>query len=90
MLIKRNRQRHPFHLVDPSPWPFIGSFGAFALTFGGVMYMHSYSGGWTLFVTGFLSILFVMYITYMRLYMGETAASFAACNFQLLAYGTGD
>jgi len=61
ILVKRNRQRHPFHLVDPSPWPFVGSFGALSLTFGGVMYMHSYSGGWTLFLSGFLTILFVMY-----------------------------
>jgi len=61
ILVKRNRQRHPFHLVDPSPWPFVGSFGALSLTFGGVMYMHNYSGGWTLFLSGFLTILFVMY-----------------------------
>ena len=61
ILVKRNRQRHPFHLVEPSPWPFVGSFGALSLTFGGVMYMHNYSGGWTLFLSGFLTILFVMY-----------------------------
>jgi cytochrome c oxidase subunit 3 len=61
MLVKRNRNRHPFHLVDPSPWPLLSSFGALGLTFGGVMYMHNYSGGWTLFLTGFLTILFCMY-----------------------------
>jgi hypothetical protein len=37
-----NDQRHPFHLVDPSPWPLLGAFGAFGMTFGGVMYMHEY------------------------------------------------
>jgi len=57
-----NNQRHPFHLVDPSPWPFLGSFGALAMTFGGVMFMHSYQGGWGLFCCGFLTLLFTMYV----------------------------
>ena len=30
-------QRHPYHLVDPSPWPLIGSISALLLTTGGVM-----------------------------------------------------
>jgi len=58
---KFNDQRHPFHLVDPSPWPLIGSFGAFAMTFGGVMFMHNYLGGFNLFLIGFFTILFTMY-----------------------------
>jgi len=57
-----NDQRHPFHLVDPSPWPLLGAFGAFGMTFGGVMYMHSYQGGFGLFCTGFLTILYTMYV----------------------------
>lgn len=60
--IKKNNQRHPFHLVDPSPWPFMGAMGALALTFGCVMYMHSYSYGLGLFSFGFLTILFTMYV----------------------------
>lgn len=31
---------HPYHLVDPSPWPYIGASGAFFTTAGGVMYFH--------------------------------------------------
>nr|YP_009257430.1 cytochrome c oxidase subunit III [Haliclystus antarcticus]ANH09489.1 cytochrome c oxidase subunit III [Haliclystus antarcticus] len=31
---------HPFHLVDPSPWPYVGASGAFATTFGSVIYFH--------------------------------------------------
>lgn len=57
-----NKTRHPFHLVDPSPWPFFGSMSAFGLTFGGVMYMHSYRGGWFLFSLSFLGILLTMYL----------------------------
>ena len=26
--------KHPYHLVDPSPWPIMGAFSALALTFG--------------------------------------------------------
>jgi|TARA_Y100000991_G_scaffold156970_2_gene119636 cytochrome c oxidase subunit 3 len=58
----QNNQRHPYHLVDPSPWPLSGALGGFALTFGGVMFMHGYSGGWSLFCLGFLTILYTMYV----------------------------
>jgi len=52
--------RHPFHLVDPSPWPLVASSGALAATVGGVMWFHSYSGGGFLCATGMLTILYVM------------------------------
>ncbi len=32
--------KHPYHLVDPSPWPIVGSISALLLTGGTVMYMH--------------------------------------------------
>ena len=32
---------HPYHLVDPSPWPFIGSVSGFVMAIGAVMYMHA-------------------------------------------------
>jgi len=53
--LQKNNQRHPFHLVDPSPWPFVASLGALGLTFGGVMFMHNYSGGWSLFLSWFFN-----------------------------------
>ena len=55
------RTAHSYHLVDPSPWPLVAATGAFMLTSGGVLYMHKFIGGWSLFSTGFLTILFVMY-----------------------------
>ena len=39
---------HPYHLVDPSPWPFVGALSAFMITSGLVLFMHRYSGGWQL------------------------------------------
>lgn len=55
-----NTQGHPFHLVDPSPWPFTGAFGALTSTCGGVMYMHGYVGGGLTFILGFSLILLTM------------------------------
>ncbi|OAN49592.1 cytochrome B562 [Paramagnetospirillum marisnigri] len=31
---------HPYHLVDPSPWPLVGSISALVLAYGGVTYFH--------------------------------------------------
>ena len=54
-------QRHPYHLVDPSPWPIVAAVGAFTMTSGGVMWFHSYTGGgWCLF-TGLFLVLFTMF-----------------------------
>ena len=33
-------QQHPYHLVEPSPWPAVGSAAAFITAIGGVMFMH--------------------------------------------------
>nr|BBD14125.1 cytochrome c oxidase subunit 3 [Ophirina amphinema] len=54
-----NVVRHPFHLVDPSPWPFFTGFGALFVTFGGVMYMHGY--GSELLVLGFILLLLCLF-----------------------------
>jgi cytochrome c oxidase subunit 3 len=56
------KTRHTFHLVDPSPWPLVASLGAFFMTSGGVLYMHNFTGGGRLFLTGFATILYVMYV----------------------------
>ena len=37
--------KHPYHLVDPSPHPYVASLGVLGLTFGSVLYFHSYIGG---------------------------------------------
>uniref|UniRef100_A0AAU6PCZ7 Cytochrome c oxidase subunit 3 n=1 Tax=Diplonychus sp. TaxID=2977879 RepID=A0AAU6PCZ7_9HEMI len=35
-------KNHPFHMVDPSPWPLTGSIGAMTLVSGLVMWFHQY------------------------------------------------
>ena len=57
---KINKNIHPFHLVDPSPWPLLGSLGAYTATNGAVMWFHSYSGGGFLLTYGLLIIVLVM------------------------------
>ncbi len=59
---KKTENRHPFHLVDPSPWPLFGSISALSLTFGGVMYMHNYQGGGFLSFCGFFGIIYTMFL----------------------------
>jgi cytochrome c oxidase subunit III len=50
--------KHPYHLVDPSPWPIVGAIAAGLLTMGGVIYMHS--GVWWIVALGFLLVLVTM------------------------------
>lgn len=57
----KNTNQHPYHLVDPSPWPFVISFGLFFLTFGSAMYFHGYTGSSFLIFTGFFIILLTKY-----------------------------
>lgn len=38
-------KKHDYHLVDPSPWPLIGSIGAFLMAFGTILYFISRKEG---------------------------------------------
>ncbi|MBO6719010.1 MAG: cytochrome c oxidase subunit 3 [Rhizobiaceae bacterium] len=38
-------KHHDYHLVDPSPWPVIGSIGALIMAIGGVAWMRYLNGG---------------------------------------------
>nr|AVW86219.1 cytochrome c oxidase subunit 3 [Euthalenessa festiva] len=50
--------RQPFHLVEFSPWPITGSFGALLLTSGLAMWFHGYST--TCMTIGLIIILLTM------------------------------
>ncbi len=52
---------HPYHLVDPSPWPLIASFSALLLTGGGVMWMHASAIGPWVTLLGFAGVIYVMF-----------------------------
>jgi cytochrome c oxidase subunit III len=56
--------KHDYHLVNPSPWPFVGSVGALLAALGGVVWMRGLTaeegnfllsqGQWPLFAIGML------------------------------------
>ncbi|SME94680.1 cytochrome c oxidase subunit 3 [Tistlia consotensis] len=52
-------QHHPYHLVDPSPWPLIGAFSGGVLATGMVLFMHEITP-WLLPV-GILLVLTTMF-----------------------------
>ena len=57
-----SKHYHPFHIVDPSPWPYVGAVGCLGMTTGGVMYMHSYQYGDLLLFSSITIILLVMIV----------------------------
>jgi heme/copper-type cytochrome/quinol oxidase subunit 3 len=58
---QKNYQQHPFHLVDPRPWPLVASTAAGTILCGAVMWFHGYNGGGATLAFGMLGVLFVMY-----------------------------
>ncbi|HLJ64626.1 MAG TPA: cytochrome c oxidase subunit 3 [Stellaceae bacterium] len=50
--------KHPYHLVDPSPWPLVGALLAGLLASGAVVFLHG--GTYWLMIAGFLGVLAVM------------------------------
>jgi cytochrome c oxidase subunit 3 len=54
-------QNHPYHLVNPSVWPLVGSLGALTMAGGAVMWMHEYPYGGYLFFAGVIAVLFTMF-----------------------------
>ena len=51
--------KHPYHLVDPSPWPIVGSFAGGALVLGIILLAH-YGIHWMLYlgIAGVLATMF--------------------------------
>ena len=52
--------KHPYHLVDPSPWPIVGATAAGLLAFGAVEAMHNRT--YILFTIGLLAVLATMFL----------------------------
>lgn len=68
------KPQHDYHIIDPSPWPILGSIGAFIMAVGGVAYMQQLKSGtlhlfgldfakagWIIFAAGILVVLYTMY-----------------------------
>ena len=52
-------QPHPYHLVRPSPWPFLSSMMAAVMLFGAAWWMHD--GPWYVFALGLAGVLFAAF-----------------------------
>ena len=57
-----SNQTHPYHLVNPSPWPALASLALFMSTLGSAMFFHQKTGGVILMMVGMLIVLYTMYV----------------------------
>jgi heme/copper-type cytochrome/quinol oxidase subunit 3 len=55
--LNKKVQKHPFHLVTPSPWPLFASVATLLITLGGVMYMHRFPFGGVFLFFGVIYLL---------------------------------
>ena len=55
------KPNHPYHLVNPSPWPFVGAFSALLFVAGMVCWMHAVVGWEIILPLGVLALLFTMF-----------------------------
>ena len=53
-------KNHDYHIVDPSPWPFIGSLGAFIMAVGTIFWMHGSTMAYML--VGLAIVLYTMFM----------------------------
>lgn len=59
-LDEKKYQAHPFHLVNPSPWPLYTSISLLTLTTSGVLTMHGFTDIINCVIFAFLSLIFSM------------------------------
>src|SRR5690348_3718817 len=62
LYMKSLRQRHYYHMVTPSPWPFLLALQLFLMILGGTMYMHVYINGGYIFIFGILNVSFIAFL----------------------------
>jgi cytochrome c oxidase subunit 3 len=54
-------KQHDYHLVDPSPWPIIGSISAFVMAVGAIAWMHkTFTFAPLVFGAGVIGVLYTM------------------------------
>nr|YP_010620216.1 cytochrome c oxidase subunit 3 [Dictyomenia sonderi]WAX04252.1 cytochrome c oxidase subunit 3 [Dictyomenia sonderi] len=59
---KKSYQKHPFHLVDPSPWPFLASIAAFSCTINAILYFHFFKFGKFFLILSFIFLFLIMFV----------------------------
>ena len=53
-------KNHDYHLVNPSPWPFIGAMAAFVMAIGAVVWMRGSTSA--IMIIGLLGVLYTMFM----------------------------
>lgn len=51
------KQKHPYHLVDPSPWPLVLSISCLVTAFGAATFMHSFHNGDKILLLGLTAVI---------------------------------
>jgi cytochrome c oxidase subunit 3 len=78
-------KQHPYHLVDPSPWPLVGAVSAFVAALGAISFMHGASAWWI--APGAIGVLYTM-LSWWRDVIKESHEGFHTRIVQLgLRYG---
>ena len=55
------KPQHDYHLVDPSPWPAVGSIAAFLVAVGAIFWMHkSFAAAPVIFAVGVVGVIYTM------------------------------
>ncbi len=60
-LNKLENEQHPFHLVDPSPWPIMTALSLLSLVLSFILYFHYYINGSVHFIFSFIIFLFFLF-----------------------------
>jgi cytochrome c oxidase subunit 3 len=55
-----HEKNHDYHIIDPSPWPFLGAAGGFVMLTGGIFLMKGMTP--FIFVIGLAIVLYTMYV----------------------------
>ena len=56
-------KKHPYHLIDPSPWPLLGAFAALVLSGGAiVVFSDPTHSNWWMILPGLALVLVTMYL----------------------------
>jgi cytochrome c oxidase subunit III len=61
-MAEAHTKQHDYHLVDPSPWPAVGSLSAFMLAVGTIAWLHHmFAGAPILFFAGVIGVAYTMF-----------------------------
>ena len=55
-----HEKNHDYHIIDPSPWPFLGAMSGMIMLMGGIFYMKGMTPA--LLVIGLVGVLYTMYV----------------------------